>query len=965
MSRDALVVGVNAYQKLPSLKAPAADAEAVARCLESLGEFRVYRMPETIQAGKPAIATSLGVTTRQLEEALIRLFKPTGKNVPQTAVFYYSGHGLQRNAGIREGYLATSDADPNSGNYGISLFWLRRLLQESPVRQRILWLDCCHSGELLNFLEADPGASEGTDRLFMAASREYEPAYEALEGPHSVFTKALLSGLNPYKARGGVVNGHHLTEVVSSTLKGEIQQPLFESSGSDIILTRVSGAPAAVPASASTTLDRLKHLSYSFCPFRGLTPFEEAHAGYFFGREQITAQLADSVKRSPFCAVVGASGIGKTSLLQAGLIPHLRQVKAAEDVTWDIRQVTPDSNPLQRLAEAFIDPSAEGIERADQLRRAESFLQAGGPGLAQLVRATLNRSQTSHLPHQRLLLVIDQFERVLPAQASSTEADPERSSAARSQFIRCLSEVLAEDGLPLHIVVGLRSDQIESLRPYPDFYSRVTSHCLMVPPMAYEQVKAAVVKPMEKVGLRYDPNLIYTLMLDVVGAPGELPLLQLTLQELWRRREKDPSSQSAPKLTLEAYAELGGVRNLLNLRASQVFESLSEAEKTVAQRIFLSLCELGEGTEDSRRRACLSELMTPAFPEALIAQTLAKLVDAHLVIVNHETPPQDARVGSVNSGITLPEGAWTTPKFLKQDSSRMITSLLKRVQAPLPEGEGAVAVLEAVPTLDIVHESLIRAWPQLRQWLAESRHILVLQRRLEAAALEWQHHGHPTHPEYLLTGSRLRDANEFQKDQGQWLSALAQQYLTVSQREDRKQQWRCRAMQCLVPASVLLGMLSAYGQYQVSQYLTQAADQPEETAAIAPAATASLADPTDPLMGTVLQSPLNQLAQAPTLAAAQSSPAPLKPLLSGSPVAPAVLLSMAQLQLAQAAALPTAAAGPGFALALPQTLSAANLTQLLPTSGGSGADPAMSQPVIVVWCVQTGAAPLCSTAVQQ
>ena len=120
-------------------------------------------------------------------------------------------------------------------------------------------------------------------------------------------------------------------------------------------------------------------------------------------------------------------------------------------------------------------------------------------------------------------------------------------------------------------------------------------------------------------------------------------------------------------------------------------------------------------------------------------------------------------------------------------------------------------------------------------------------------------------------------------------------------------------------------------------------------------------------MGTVLQSPLNQLAQAPTLAAeaAQSSPAPLKPLLSGSSVAPAVLLSMAQLQLAQAAALPTAAAGPGFDLALPQTLSAANLTQLLPTSGGNGADPAMSQPVIVVWCVQAGAAPLCSTAVQQ
>ncbi|MBD0335935.1 MAG: caspase family protein [Cyanobacteria bacterium Co-bin13] len=949
MSRDALVVGVNAYQKLPNLNAPAQDAEAIARCLESLGEFRVYRMPEAIQAGKSAIAKSTGITTRMLEESLIRLFKPTGKNVPQTAVFYYSGHGLQRNVGIREGYLATSDADPNSGNFGVSLFWLRRLLQESPVRQRILWLDCCHSGELLNFLEADPGANDGTDRLFMAASREYEPAYEALEGSHSVFTKALLSGLNPYKSRGGIVNGHHLTEVVSSELKGEIQQPLFESSGADIVLTRASGT-AAVPSSATTTLDRLKHLSYSFCPFRGLNPFEEAHAGHFFGREQITAKLTRYVEHSSFCAVVGASGIGKTSLLKAGLISQLRQAQSAsQEVVWDIRQVTPGVNPLQSLAEAFIEPHAEGIERADQLRRAESFLQAGGAGLAQLVRATLNDSQASHLPSKRLLLVIDQFERVLPMQVSRAEADPEKNSAARSQFVRCLSEVLKDGSLPLHIVIALRSDQIESLRPYPDFYARVTEHCLTVPPMAYEQVKAAVVKPLEKVGLRYDPNLIYTLMLDVVGAPGELPLLQLALQELWRQREKDPTGQAAPKLTLEAYAELGGVRNLLNQRATQVFEHLSEAEQKVAQRIFLSLCELGEGTEDSRRRACLSELMTTAFPDALVIQTLSKLIEAHLVVVNHETLPQ----GSSVEGVDLPEAAWTTPKFLKQDRSRVIANLLNRTQTPVVEPS------VPVPTLDIVHESLIRSWPLLRQWLEESRHVIWLQRRLEAAATEWQHQGYPTHPEYLLTGSRLRDADEFQKAQGHWLSSLAQQYLTASQREDRKRQWKRHAMQCLIPASVVLGMLSAYGQYKVSEYLTGSA--------VAARADVTLqAEANDGAAPHPAGSDQTAQAAGPASAIAQA----LRPFLPTSGVAPTALLVAAQMQMAQTSAslMPTVA--PGTALALPHLPVKVSVpADLAALPQGVALPPSiaqsMPQPVIVVWCIQTEPTPLCTTAVSQ
>ena len=180
MSRDALVVGINTYHHLPGLQAPANDAESVARCLENWGECRVLRMPEAVRQQRPVVSSQVQVTTPMLEAALIRLFKPTGKTIPQTAIFYYSGHGLQRDVGIQEGYLATSETNPATGQYGLSLYWLRRLLQESPVRQRVIWLDCCNSGEFFNILEADPGPRAGTDRLFMAAAREYEPAYESL-----------------------------------------------------------------------------------------------------------------------------------------------------------------------------------------------------------------------------------------------------------------------------------------------------------------------------------------------------------------------------------------------------------------------------------------------------------------------------------------------------------------------------------------------------------------------------------------------------------------------------------------------------------------------------------------------------------------------------------------------------------------------------------------------------------------
>ncbi|MDJ0706885.1 MAG: caspase family protein [Leptolyngbyaceae cyanobacterium MO_188.B28] len=186
MSRDALIVGISSYQNLPGLKAPAVDAEAIAQQLEQAGEFRVWRIPEIIQDKAPRIGERTQVSLSELKQALVRLFKPEGRQVPDIALFYFSGHGLRDNLGVPEGYLATSDADPKQDDFGLSLCWLRRLLEESPVRQQVIWLDCCHSGELLNFGEADPGdRGKGRDRCFIAASREFEPAYEALDSAHS------------------------------------------------------------------------------------------------------------------------------------------------------------------------------------------------------------------------------------------------------------------------------------------------------------------------------------------------------------------------------------------------------------------------------------------------------------------------------------------------------------------------------------------------------------------------------------------------------------------------------------------------------------------------------------------------------------------------------------------------------------------------------------------------------------
>jgi uncharacterized caspase-like protein len=293
MIRDALVVGINtySYERLPNLTAPAQDAEAIAKRLEQYGQFNVKRLPgikdkenNTVRVGQKTT-----VTLTQLEEAIVQLFKPEGRNVPDTALLYFSGHGLRKNRGIQQGFLATSDVNSDSGNWGLSLQWLRQLLQESEVKQQIIWLDCCYSGELLNIAEADPGdRGKGRDRCFIAASREFEVAYEAIGSKHSVLTEALLQGLDPQRHTVTLVTNYTLVDFLHQHWANYSQRPIFANSGNAINLTRIWEVQRQESDYAVTG---------SVCPYRGLQYFDckQEDAQYFFGREALTDQLLTQV----------------------------------------------------------------------------------------------------------------------------------------------------------------------------------------------------------------------------------------------------------------------------------------------------------------------------------------------------------------------------------------------------------------------------------------------------------------------------------------------------------------------------------------------------------------------------------------------------------------------------------------------------------------------------------------------
>ncbi|MCL2925756.1 MAG: caspase family protein, partial [Trichodesmium sp. MAG_R04] len=181
--QQALVVGVNNYPFLKkeklgdlNLKAPVKDAEAIANILEKYGKFKVDRLPkENDEEGEERLSPEGLIKIDDLQQAIIHLFKPhTTEETPDVALLFFAGHGYVNTKGdVREGFLVTSEAQFSNNIYGLSLNWLKKLLQDSPVQKQIVWLDCCFSGELLNFdREANPGIEgKQISRCFITASR--------------------------------------------------------------------------------------------------------------------------------------------------------------------------------------------------------------------------------------------------------------------------------------------------------------------------------------------------------------------------------------------------------------------------------------------------------------------------------------------------------------------------------------------------------------------------------------------------------------------------------------------------------------------------------------------------------------------------------------------------------------------------------------------------------------------------
>lgn len=311
-------------------------------------------------------------------------------------------------------------------------------------------------------------------------------------------------------------------------------------------------------------------------PYRGLLPFKDPN--FFFGRSREIKNLQERLEKTPFIAVVGASGSGKSSLVYAGLLPEMAKRG------WVSKSMSPGARPVRTLADliATLQPEERRLEVADKL---ETRMKSRPDGL----QTVLSNHLTGR--DEKLLLFIDQFEELFTQQVSREE-----QKAFIDNLVACGSG-------RVNIVLTLRSDFLTPCLDFPNLAKLLETNQLLLGALDEQGLRETIEQPAAKQGAKFAEGLVERLLGEMKGQPaGTLPLLQVALEELWRNRQGE-------WLTHKAYDDTGRVAGAIQKRAEEIYNNLDATQQQLARKLFIRLATGDPNqTTYTRRRVPLAEL---------------------------------------------------------------------------------------------------------------------------------------------------------------------------------------------------------------------------------------------------------------------------------------------------------------------------------------------------------------------
>jgi formylglycine-generating enzyme required for sulfatase activity len=490
-------------------------------------------------------------------------------------------------------------------------------------------------------------------------------------------------------------------------------------------------------------------------PYRGLEAMEEKDSDYFFGRARETVEALEALQaqcRMP--VLIGNSGVGKSSLAQAGVVAALKRQAWPADAgaskawpavfqnsrRWCFLTLRPGAEPIKALVDCFLDVWQFEATDPRRVERQRGWIEAlrVKATLSDLIDATERHRQELGQPKPpAFFLYVDQGEELY-----ARAAEPERL-----RFSELLGEALSD--ARLRMMMSLRSDFYGSLQSdKPLFKARLH---IDVPPLSEEGLREVVSRPAQLLGTRFETEKLVDIIArraaeDSLRDVGALPLVSYTLDDMWTEMLK--SGDGVLRLPAQSF-ELGGV---LVERANK-FLALHPGAEDALKRIFtLKLASVREDGEPTRRRALRAEFS---------------------------------------------DEEWRLVSELSGYPNRLLVTARTEPSETYAE---------------VAHEAIFRRWDKLKEWIAAEREFLIWRSGLEPTRHVWERTKDKDKNDALLMGFALTQAQSWLGRRSGDIPEADRTFIAESRKAARRRKRRAQVLVGALAAAIATGVAAWWNQ---------------------------------------------------------------------------------------------------------------------------------------------------------
>ncbi len=414
-----------------------------------------------------------------------------------------------------------------------------------------------------------------------------------------------------------------------------------------------------------------------FNPFPGLRPFAPEESDLFFGREKESEEVLKKLLQNRFVTVIGASGTGKSSLIYCGVLEKIRHMDGYKNDSWTTIMFRPGNDPFGNLGKAITENIKVAGSTEISAATILTEMHQNSDGIAATIGKYLNKGNKN-----KILLVVDQFEEIF---RYSTLSAGGRKGTEADEFVEKIVNAVNRPGSGIYTIITMRSDFIGECAHYQGLTQLINNSNYLVPHMDRDNYRQAIEGPVKYAGASIEPKLVGTILDHIGERTDQLPVLQHALMRTWTYwQELDEPDRP---LGSTDYESVGTMSDAMSRHANEAFEELGPRGKEVCEKMFKAITEKGTDNKGIRHPSSVKTIKSVA---QCTSEELFEVVEK----------------------FRIPSRSFITP----------------RQNIPLNEDS----------IIDLSHESLMRLWDRLKEWVDEEAAAVQMYLRLSEASAMFQ-----------------------------------------------------------------------------------------------------------------------------------------------------------------------------------------------------------------------------------